>query len=78
MIRFELDSMISYGQEVEISILNLIEFDFIIASGVSYFKRMYAAKWSTWKYEQTIIKEGNGYRVSGISKINPKFIEVFF
>ena len=38
--------------------------------GVSYFKRMYAAKWSTWKYEQTIIKEGNGYRISGISKIN--------
>ena len=70
--------MISYGQEVDISILNLIEFDFIIASGVSYFKRMYAAKWSTWKYEQTIIKEGNGYRVSGISKINSKFIEVFF
>ena len=39
-----------------------------IVSGVSYFKRMYAAKWSTWKYEQTIIKEGNGYRISGISK----------
>jgi len=41
-------------------------YDFLWARGVSYFKRMYAAKWSTWKYEQTIIKEGNGYRVSGI------------
>merc|ERR1711944_115057 len=45
-------------------------YDFLWARGVSYFKRMYAAKWSTWKYEQTIIKEGNGYRISGISKIN--------
>ena len=35
---------------------------------VSYFKRMYAAKWSTWKYEQTIVKEGEAYRISGISK----------
>ena len=36
---------------------------------------MYAAKWSTWKYEQTIIKEGNGFRISGISKTKiPKIL----
>ena len=36
--------------------------------GVNWFERQYAAKLTTWQYEQTIVKIGNDYKVSGISK----------
>ena len=69
MTKFVLDSMTSFGPEVNY-LLHKIDFVILkLCLDVSYFKRMYAAKWSTWKYEQTIVKEGNAYRISGISKL---------
>jgi len=43
--------------------------DFLWARGVNWFKRQYAVSLTTWQYEQTIIWRGNGYQVSGISKL---------
>lgn len=43
-----------------------------IVLGVNWFKRQYATKWTTWKYEQTIVKVGDqypAYRITGFSKL---------
>ena len=43
-------------------------YNLLWARGVNWFERQYAAKLSSWKYEQTIVKEGNSFKVSGLSK----------
>ena len=51
--------------KTEISPFYLIKF---IVLGVNWFKRQYAAKLTTWQYEQTIIQSGDSYRISGLRK----------
>ena len=40
---------------------------------MNFFERNYSAKLTTWQYEQTIIKQGKDYKVSGISKLISKW-----
>merc|ERR1712141_427142 len=54
------------GRWIEDETLRTGLYDFLWARGVNWFERQYAAKLTTWQYEQTIVKIGNDYKVSGI------------
>lgn len=54
------------GRWIEDETLRTGLYDYLWARGVNFFERNYSAKLTTWQYEQTIIKQGKDYKVSGI------------